>query len=101
MMIGESQFIDYLTGSIDKPSRSLRLKSINYIMYSGLLFKRGVDGMLLKCLSKLEGLEAIAQVRKVLCRAHQSGIKMKWLLRRHEVYWLTILKDCIEYANGC
>ena len=26
---------------------------------------------------------------------------MRWLLRRHGVYWPKILKDCIDYAKGC
>ena len=93
--------IDYLIGLVAKPSRHLRLKSINYIMYSGILFKRESDGMLLECLSKVEGVEAIAKVHEGLCGAHQSGIKMRWVLRKHIVYWPTILKDCIEYAKGC
>ena len=40
--------INYLTGLVEKPSRNLRLKSINYIMYSVILFKRASDGILLE-----------------------------------------------------
>ena len=49
-------------------------------MYAGKLFKRGSDGILLDCLSKLEGIEAIAQVYEGLCGAHQLEIKMRGLL---------------------
>ena len=52
----QKPIIDYLTGLIIKPSRHLRLKSVNYIMYSRVLFKRASDGMLLECLSKGEGI---------------------------------------------
>ena len=93
--------IDYLIGLVEKLNRNLRLKSINYIMYSGILFKIGSDGMLLECLSKVVEVEAITQVHEGLCSAHQSGIKMRWLLRRHGVYWQTIQNDCIDYAKGC
>ena len=48
--------INHLTGLVEKPSQNLKLKSINYIMYSRIIFKRGSDGMLLECLSKLEGI---------------------------------------------
>ncbi|BFG30705.1 hypothetical protein CerSpe_169790 [Prunus speciosa] len=41
------------------------------------------------------------EVHEGICGAHQVGIKMRWLLRRHGYYWPTILKDCIEYAKGC
>ena len=57
--------------------------------------------MLLECLNRGEGMEAITQVHEGLCGAHQSGLKMRWLLRRHGIYWLTILKDCMNYAKGC
>ena len=70
-------------------------------MYARKLFKRGSDGILLDCSSKLEGIEAIAQVHEGLFGAHQSGIKMRWLLRRQGVYWSITLKDCIEYAKEC
>ena len=70
-------------------------------MYAEKLYKKGSDGILLECLSKFESIEAIAQVHEGLCSAHQSGIKMRWLLRRHGVYWPTILKHCIEYAKEC
>jgi hypothetical protein len=26
---------------------------------------------------------------------------MRWLIRRHGYYWLTIVKDCIEFARSC
>ena len=50
---------------------------------------------------KFEGIEAIAQVYEGLYSAHQSRIKMRWLLQRYGVYWPTILNDCIDYAKGC
>ena len=45
--------------------------------------------------------EAITQVREGLCGAHQLGIKIRWLLRRHGVYWPTILMDCFDNGKGC
>ncbi len=40
------------------------------------------------------------EVHEGICGAHQSGIKMKWLIHRYGYYWPKILKDCIEYAHG-
>ncbi|CAL2259744.1 unnamed protein product [Prunus armeniaca] len=48
-----------------------------------------------------EQLVAMTEVHEGICSAHQVGIKMGWLLRRHSYYWPTILKDCIDYAKGC
>jgi hypothetical protein len=33
--------------------------------------------------------------------AHQSSIKIKWLIMNHGFYWLSITKNCISYAKGC
>ena len=56
---------------------------------------------MLECLGSKEALTAMAKVHEGICGAHQPGVKMRWLLRRHSYYWPTILKDYIEYAKGC
>ncbi|XP_073138754.1 uncharacterized protein [Henckelia pumila] len=46
-------------------------------------------------------MEIMKQVHEGICGAHQSGIKMRWLVRRHGYYWPSMLKDCIRYSKGC
>ena len=46
-------------------------------------------------------MEVMKQVHERVCGAHQSEVKMCWLIRRHIYFWLTILKDCITYSKGC
>lgn len=43
----------------------------------------------------------MAEVHEGICGAHQSGKKMRWLIRRYGYYWSTILQDYIHYAKGC
>ncbi|KAK3014950.1 hypothetical protein RJ639_009162 [Escallonia herrerae] len=43
----------------------------------------------------------MAEVHEGVCGAHQAGIKMRWLIRRHGHYWPTIMEDYIQYAKGC
>lgn len=45
-------------------------------------------------------MQVMVEVHKGICGAHQVGTKMKWLLRRYNYYWPSILKDCISYAKG-
>lgn len=40
----------------------------------------------LRCLGKEETEKVVAQVHKGICRVHQTGIKMRWLLRRYSYY---------------
>ena len=35
------------------------------------------------------------------CGTHQSAPKMKWLLRRADFYWPTMMADCFCYYKGC
>ncbi|XP_024156077.1 uncharacterized protein K02A2.6 [Rosa chinensis] len=66
-----------------------------------LLRKSPDDDLLLRCLGSEDAQLVMAEVHEGICGAHQAGIKMRWLIRRHGCYWPTILKDCIEYARGC
>ena len=60
------------------------------------LFKRGVDGILLKCISDDESKKILVEVHEGICSSHQSGIKMKWLIYRYGYYLPSVLKDCIK-----
>ncbi|KAK2989797.1 hypothetical protein RJ640_000832 [Escallonia rubra] len=65
------------------------------------LFKRTPEGLALRCLGQQEAMQVTAEVHKGVCGAHQEGVKMRWLIRRHGHYWPSIMDDCIQYAKGC
>jgi hypothetical protein len=71
-----------------------RQQTLKYILVDGVLHRRMVEGLLLKCFGKEEVKIAMGEVHEGLCGAHQSAHKMRWMLRRVGVYWLTILRDC-------
>ncbi|GKV15581.1 hypothetical protein SLEP1_g26361 [Rubroshorea leprosula] len=48
-----------------------------------------------------EYCQIMSDVHNEICGAHQAGIKMRWLIHRHEFFWPSILKDCISYAKCC
>ena len=50
------------------------------------LFKRGTDGILLKCISIEESIQVRAEVHEGICGAYQLGIKMKWLIHQYGYY---------------
>ena len=66
----------------------------------GELYKKGLDGLLLKCLSFPDSMEVMKQVHEGVYGAHQVGIKMRWLIRRCDYFWPTIPSDCINYSKG-
>ncbi|KAM2386308.1 hypothetical protein ACFX1X_038800 [Malus domestica] len=93
--------MQYLDNPNGKHSRKTRVHATNYVTYQNKLYRKGEDGLLLLCLGPQESAQAITEVHEGVCEAHQSGRKMRWLLRRHGYFWPRILKDCIEFTRGC
>jgi hypothetical protein len=43
----------------------------------------------------------MGEIHEDICGTHQSALKMKWLLRRADFYWPTMMVDCFRYYKGC
>jgi hypothetical protein len=65
------------------------------------LYRRTIDGILLKCLSEEHAKVIGWEVHAGICGSQQSAYKMNWLLRRAGFYWSTMMDDCIKYKKGC
>ena len=91
----------YLENPAKKVPFKVRAQALNYVLLEGYLFRRTLDGLLLRCVAFPEAMEVLKQVHEGICGAHQVGRKMRWLIRRHGYYWPTMLEDCIQYAKGC
>ncbi|XP_059650407.1 uncharacterized protein LOC132296208 [Cornus florida] len=95
-------FIMFLRNPNIKADRSIKRKAINFVLLDGDLYRKGLeDGLLLRCISKEESFQVMAEVHEGSCGAHQAGIKMRWLIRRYGYYWPRMRKDCIDYSKGC
>lgn len=93
--------VSYLRHPSGDHEKSTRFRARWYLIYQNELYRKGSDGLLLLCLGTNDARTVMGDSHEGICGAHQSGIKMRWLIRRHGYYWPTILKDCIEYAKGC
>ena len=94
--------IEFLRDPRPTAPRKLRRKAVSYILVGEDLYKKSLeDDLLLRCIAGIEVLRVMAEVHEGICGAHQSGIKMRWLIRRYGYYWPTILEDCIKFAKGC
>jgi hypothetical protein len=65
------------------------------------LYRRTIDGLLLKCLGEEQAKVSMGEVHKGMCDTHQSSHKMKWMLRRDGFFWPTMVADCFKYFRGC
>ncbi|GKU90944.1 hypothetical protein SLEP1_g4883 [Rubroshorea leprosula] len=82
-----------------KASRRTKMQALNYVLLESVLYRRGHDELLLHCLGPDEYCQIMSDVHNGICGAHQAGIKMRWLIRKHGFFWPSILKDCISYAK--
>jgi hypothetical protein len=71
--------------------KKIMRQALKYMSLDDDLYRRTIDGMLLKCLGE-------EQAKVVV---HQSAHKMNWLLRRAGFYWPTMMDDCIKHQRGC
>lgn len=94
------ELIQYLQDPNRKTSRKIRRQAGAYILFDDVLYRK-TDDIYLRCLGAKEATQVMQEVHEGICGAHQAGIKMKYLIRRHGYFWPTCLKDCITYAKGC
>jgi len=95
------EIINYLKDPSKKVERHIRFQATKYVLLEEELYYRTIDGVLLKCLGDDESRSLICEIHEVVCGAHQSAFKMKWMIRRNGYYWPTILEDCFKYFKGC
>jgi hypothetical protein len=104
-MTGPDDWRTFLVYYLENPNhiadRKVRWQALKYVMLDNTLYRRTIDGLLLKCLGSDESKVAMGEVHEGICGTHQSAHKMKWLLRRAGFYWLTMLNDCFRYYRGC
>ena len=93
--------VSYLENPSQSVDRKLRQQALKYTLLDGELYRRTIDGLLLRCLGSDQSKVAIGEVHEGICGTHQSAYKMKWLLRRVGFYWPTMLEDCFRYYKGC
>jgi hypothetical protein len=92
------EYIENLSGTND---RKLRRQALKYTILDGEVYRRTVDGMLLNCLDDEHAKIEMGEVHEGLCGTHQFVKKMKWMIRRAELFWPTMVNDCFKYFRGC
>jgi hypothetical protein len=81
--------------------KKIKWQALKYTSLDDDLYRRTIDGMLLKCLDEEQAKVAVREVHDGFCGAYQSAHKMNWLLRRAGFCWSTMIDDCIKYQRGC
>ena len=71
------------------------------LYYKETLYRRSFEKICLRCLGEEEANQAMEEAHLGVCRAHQSGPNLHFQLKRVGYYWLSMVKDWLEYAKRC
>ena len=86
--------VHYFQNPSHATDRKVRRQALKFTLLDNELYRRTIDGVLLKCLGEDEARVAMGGVHEGICGTHQSAHKMKWLLRRTRFYWSAMIDDC-------
>ena len=78
---GESDWrkplVDYLRNLVGSTNRKIKYRALSYVLVNDELFKKTVEGVLLKCLGEREAYVVVSSIHSGACGEHQVGLKMK------------------------
>lgn len=74
-------------------AKKLARISKRYVLVEGTLYRRAANGMLLKCISREQGVELIADAHEGECGAHSASRTLVGKAFRQGFYWPTALQD--------
>jgi hypothetical protein len=76
-------------------------KSKMYHLIDGVLYKQGANGMMMKCISKDEGIQLLRAIHGGVCGAHSSWHSIVRKALRHGFYWPIDKDDAMEIITKC
>ena len=84
-------------GSAERIARQAKM----YVLVDGELPRQRANGMLLKCISRKEGIELLADINRGLCSHHIASRALAGKAVRHGFYWPTDLSDAEHLVRTC
>ena len=74
---------------------------MGFLLDGEVLYKKGRDKMLLRCVDAIEARKILKEIHEGICGTHASGHMMARQIMRAGYYWMTLENDCINYARKC
>ena len=89
-----------LLGDKDE-ARKLRYKVAQYVIYDGVLYRRGFNCPLLRCVAGIRCEYIMCEVHEGICGNHSEGASLAHKILRQGYYWPTLYKDAHAFAKPC
>ena len=74
---------------------------MGFLLDGEILYKKGRDQMLLRCVDAIEARKILKEIHEGICGTHANGHMMARQIMRAGYYWMTLKNDCINYARKC
>ncbi|KAL0403666.1 UNVERIFIED_CONTAM: Retrovirus-related Pol polyprotein from transposon gypsy [Sesamum radiatum] len=82
-------------------ARRLKFKATRFTIVGDDLYKRTVDGPLLKCLDEERAQYVLREIHEGSCGNHSGGRSLAQKITRQGYFWPTLVKDAVEFARKC
>jgi hypothetical protein len=76
-------------------------KSRMYHLIDRVLYRQGSNGMMMRCISKDEGIQLLRDIHNGACGAHSSCRSIVGKAFKHGFYWPTAKDDAMEIVAKC
>ncbi|XP_038996868.1 uncharacterized protein LOC120121584, partial [Hibiscus syriacus] len=91
----------YPAEAAENDKRTLRRLAMGYVLDGDILYKKGKDQVLLRCVDRIEAKKILEEVHEGVCGTHANGFTMVRKIMRFGYYWSTMEGDCIRFARRC
>ena len=91
----------YPSSATENEKRTIRRLAQNFYWQDPILYKRGFNGELLRCVHGKEIQKIIQETHEGICSTHANGYSLARQILRRGYYWTTLETDCIQYVRKC
>jgi hypothetical protein len=82
-------------------NKRMEARTRPYVIIEGELYKHGVCSPLLKCLSRIEGIELMKEIHAGLCGSHIGSRPLLGKVFRQGFYWPKAASDAADLVQKC
>ena len=74
---------------------------MGFLLDGEVLYKKRKDQILLRCVNSSKANRIVEEIHEGVCGTRANGHRMIGQVMRAGYYWLTLERDCIQYARKC
>ena len=90
----------YLKGTTETDKRTLGWLATNFILDGEILYKKGWDQLLLRCVDASKAKRILKEVHEEICCTYANGHRIVRQVMRLGSYWLTLEKDSLTMLES-